>query len=654
MGGGLVSRSVQHGQRGGVQRAGPLEAAPPGGPTAAAGRTAAGTGDGPWTNGNLGLSLNSAETELTVTRAGATIATISMAYDAAPLRKPAATGTAPVNTTNVTVVTAGTDFSYFGFGEHENGKLDQLGLEYDMETCIEYSKSKGGEVCLPWVLVSSDLGKGKEVQFGMLWNVPAYGSVAFGTEQPASHSWTGFNIDQADLFITTSAAGSTGMQANADILSHYVDAVGHAPALPDWAAGYWHSKNRYTKQQEVLDTMATFETYKIPVAVFVIDYFNWAVMGNLTFNPANWPNPKSMVDTLKGYGTKIMVSTWPFSQGSSKTYEPLQQQGFAVYNGTNSSDSIDWPDGVCGHPCYLYDASNPEARKFWWGEVKKGYYDYGIEIFWLDAAEPENMGGSPPGSTWSVGSMERVGMMYPYYHTQTYFEGMTADGSTDFMMLSRSAWAGMSKHHAALWNGDTHSQYKYLKTAVQAGQNVQLSGIAWWTTDIGGYSSPRGVEKDPVFRELIVRWFQFGVTCPLFRQHGARNTEPWLLGNTTFGYVREVMAMREAFKPYILAELAETAKSGLPLNRPLWFDTPADKQAWKVDDQFSFGRDYMVAPIYTQGATGRDVYFPAGTTWVHHFTNKAYHGGTTAHVDGPINQFPLFKRGPNMLHVTAA
>merc|ERR1711998_150906 len=124
-------------------------------------------------------------------------------------------------------------------------------------------------------------------------------------------------------------------------------------------------------------------------------------------------------------------------------------------------------------------------------------------------------------------------MMFPYFHTQTYHEGMLRAGSTEHMMLSRSAWAGMSKHRAALWNGDTSSTYDFLKTAIRAGLNIQMSGIAWWTTDIGGYHSQNGVEKDPLFRELIVRWFQFGFACPLFRQHGRRNTEPWLLGNAS-------------------------------------------------------------------------------------------------------------------------
>ena len=209
-------------------------------------------------------------------------------------------------------------------------------------------------------------------------------------------------------------------------------------------------------------------------------------------------------------------------------------------------------------------------------------------------------------------------------------------------MLSRSAWAGMSKHRAALWNGDTQSKFSYLKVALTAGLSVQLSGIAWWTTDIGGYSG--GDPADPTFRELIVRWFQFGLTSPLFRQHGARPTEPWLLGNESFTNVRAMMTLRETLRPYVEGELKETARSGLPLNRPLFFDYPADAKTWAVDDAFMFGRDFLAAPITTMGARNRKVYFPAGATWTHHFTGEVYQGGTSALVDAPLAHFPLFKR----------
>ena len=242
--------------------------------------------------------------------------------------------------------------------------------------------------------------------------------------------------------------------------------------------------------------------------------------------------------------------------------------------------------------------------------------------------------------------MQRVGMMYPYFHTQTYAEGLAASGLSDSLVLARSAWAGVQKHRAVLWNGDTHSTFGFLQTAITAMQNVQMSGIAWWTTDIGGCKSiyrpqalPLGMAtrvvtahfdllladaggdpKDATFRELIVRWFQFGVTCPIFRQHGARDTEPWLLGDVSFAAVLKVMNLRQTLRPYVVSELGETATSGLPFNRPLLFDYPEDAEVWKIHDQYMVGRELMAAPIYTMGARNRTVYFPRGTHWYHFFT----------------------------------
>ena len=214
------------------------------------------------------------------------------------------------------------------------------------------------------------------------------------------------------------------------------------------------------------------------------------------------------------------------------------------------------------------------------------------------------------------------------------------------MTLSRSAWAGMSKQHAALWNGDTQSTFAGLAISITAAQSIQISGIAWWTTDIGGYQG--GNVSDPGFRELIVRWFQFGFTCPIFRQHSARNTEPWLLGDAAFGRVRSLMALREKFRPYVVAQLADSAKSGIPFNCPLWFDSPGDAEAWVVDDKYFMGSDYMVAPIYVANATSRSVHFPddGASGWRHYFSGEVYRGGTQATVPAPIDTFPLVQRVP--------
>lgn len=282
------------------------------------------------------------------------------------------------------------------------------------------------------------------------------------------------------------------------------------------------------------------------------------------------------------------------------------------------------------------------ARQYVWSQLKQGYYDYGIKVFWLDAAEPENIGGTPSTATFSVGSIEEVGMIFPLYHSQTIYEGMMSEGEKDVVILTRSAWAGMQRWGAAVWSGDTHSDFGTLQRSIAAGLNIQLSGIAWWTTDIGGYGG--GNPNDAEFRELIVRWFQYGATCPLFRQHGARNTEPWLLGNESFSAVKDAMNLREKLRPYIMEQMKLVHATGTPVNRPLWFNYANDSNTWHINDEFMLGPDYLVAPVYVYQAKNRTVYLPSGETWVHYFTGDKYNGGSNVTVLTPLNQFPLFMR----------
>lgn len=208
-------------------------------------------------------------------------------------------------------------------------------------------------------------------------------------------------------------------------------------------------------------------------------------------------------------------------------------------------------------------------------------------------------------------------------------------------MLTRSAWAGMHRFGAALWSGDTMSKWEVLRTSIPAGLGVQMSGIAWWTTDIGGYGG--GNPSDPVFRELIVRWFQFGFACPIFRQHGARPTEPWLLGNTSLAAVVKVIQLRDKFRPYIMAQMHRVSLTGQPVNRPLFWDFPADEGAWTAAGQFMFGPDYMVAPVTGMGNRTKTLYLPRGANFVHYFSNATYAGGQVVTVPAPLDEFPLFR-----------
>jgi len=329
----------------------------------------------------------------------------------------------------------------------------------------------------------------------------------------------------------------------------------------------------------------------------------------------------------------------------------LESQGFLTKCGAKN---------VCHPPDYLYDPTNPGARAFVWDQVNKGYFQNGIQVYWLDADEPESFSGYP-NKTYSVGPDAFVGMMYPYYHHQTFYNGLRSQNVSETIVLSRSAWAGTQRWGAATWSGDIPSTWESLNQQVRAGLNMGLSGIVWWTTDIGGYQNAN--ISDPVWQELIVRWFQWGAFCPLFRVHGYRippdpdsNTcgfsggpnEIWEFGNTAFDAISIVMKIREQLRPYIAQQMAIASLNGAPVMRPLWFDFPNDKGTFNIEDQLMFGPDYLVAPVLVYQARSRNVYLPAGATWVNWFTGVSYQGGQTlTNFAAPLDTIPVFFRLPS-------
>jgi len=574
----------------------------------------------------------------------------------------------------------------YGFGEHQNGQLDSRGLAFDMETCTEYSHSHGGEVCLPFVLGVSN--KTNAPDYGLLWNMPNFGSVSFGsastTARPgardaahqhaarasavkagsallgtaaasAAQTWVADSASQFEVVISVplSPPSTRADGAAADILAGYTAVTGRSPHLPERYAGYVHSRNRYSNQTMLLDALDGFVERGIPLSVIVIDYLHWAVMGDWTFEAKFWPDPAAMAAKVEAQNVSILVSAWPFSNSASETFGYMREAGLVVTNGT--SGAVNWPDGVCRGPeCWLYDPTKGGARAFFYSRLAAGYVQNGIHDFWLDAAEPENTDGFPEGATFALGSAREVGMMFPFFHTQSVFDGLRGAGRGDgeIFTLTRSAWAGQSRHAAALWSGDTKSTFADLAVSVPAGLNAQMSGVAWWTLDIGGYNG--GNPGDPTFNRLIVRWFEYGLTLPVFRQHGHRETEPWKLeSNASYLAVVSLIRQRYQLAPYVMSELNKTSAAGAPLQRPLWWDFPDDPATASHVGAYMFGSGFLARPVVEDNVSTAEVYLPRGDTWVDCASQVTYQGGTTVTVGAPLGTLPLFKRGSTAAYADA-
>ena len=290
-----------------------------------------------------------------------------------------------------------------------------------------------------------------------------------------------------------------------------------------------------------------------------------------------------------------------------------------------------------------------------------GYVRHGIEVFWLDSAEPEEFNFPQwgqvhwPNATYNNqtlgfaegASFAEMGMLFTLYWSQMFADGARALGFPP-VSLARASYAGTPRHGAALWSGDIHCTWDVLRTQVRTGLSAQTSGFGLWTTDIGGFidgggDAPKCDPANSTYRELWVRWFQYGATCPLFRQHGDRDTEIWLYGAQAEGIVADLIRWRASIKGYLQGEVAKLSATGRPINRPLAWDFPEDAAAWLVDDAYMFGDSYLAAPVLTAGATTRSVYLPAGQ-WRHVFTGTNYSGSQTYVVAAPLDSLPLFER----------
>jgi alpha-D-xyloside xylohydrolase len=527
----------------------------------------------------------------------------------------------------------------YGLGQRTHGRLNLKGLALDLV-------QRNGEVSIPFVLSSRG--------YGLLWNVPAVGRVEFAENVTR---WQAGQAREIDYWVT--AAPSP-----AEILARYADATGHVPELPSWASGFWQSKLRYRTQDELMAVAREYNNRGLPLSVIVADFFHWSAMGDYRFDPAEWPDPGGMVAELREQGVELMVSIWPTVSPLSENYAELYDQGLlaGAEQGVEFHQTIQDKGMAVPMPVSFYDPTNPRTREYVWALVERNYLARGIRVFWLDASEPELNPAQPGNLALYAGPGAEVASIYPRDNARLFAEGMAAAGQEPTVLLCRSAWAGAQKFGAAVWSGDIPATWESLRKQVRAGLNIAISGIPWWTTDIGGFHG--GDPGDPAYQELVVRWFQYGVFCPLFRLHGDRYprvptghamtggpNEVWSYGDA---YERIVAALRlrERLRPYIHQQMRVAARTGLPPMRPLFIDFPDDPEAWRIEDQFLFGPDLLIAPVLEPGAGIRDVYLPAGCTWITAGTGARHDGGTTLSVPLSIDRIPVFAReGAEVLDV---
>ena len=500
---------------------------------------------------------------------------------------------------------------------------------------------RNSQISIPFTV--SSLG------YGFLWNNPGVGSASFGKNYT---EWVAQASKEIDYWITVA-------DAPRGIIENYTAVTGRAPIMRNDVLGLWQCKLRYRTQDEVLSVARKYKELGIPLDVIVIDFFHWTRQGDWHFDPEYWPDPKAMVDELHSMGTKVVVSVWPSVDRKSENFEEMYERGLLMTTERGTIESYDFQGD-----CLIIDVTNPEAREFIWEKCKKNYYDYGIDMFWLDNAEPDLAVYDYDNYRYHMGTALEVANIYPKLYAKAFTDGIAAEGNADNMLhLVRCGWVGSQKYSTLIWSGDVPSTFESLQDQLAAGLNMGLAGIPWWTTDIGGFMTDD--VADPVFRELLIRWYEFAVFTPILRMHGDRGphnipplsdkdfgggylytgqpNELWSYGEDNMKIMLDYLKLRWSLKPYIEKLMKEAHEDGSPLMRTMFYEFPDDAKCWEVTDQYMFGDKYLVAPILEAGMSERKVYLPAGK-WENIHDHRIYEGSDTITCDAPLDIIPVFER----------
>jgi alpha-D-xyloside xylohydrolase len=428
------------------------------------------------------------------------------------------------------------------------------------------------------------------------------------------------------------------------LIADYRELTGAAPLFGKWAYGYWQCKNRYDSQAELLAVAQKYRDLHIPLDNIVQDWFWWNTMGEPVFNK-NYPDPKGMIDALHKNNVHLMISVWPYFRPGSPVYDDMDKRGFF----------IDRTKVQSFHPprMALYDAFNPDARKYYWNLMNEALFKIGADAWWLDTTEPETEGRETNllvTNKVAIGNGARYANEFPLLTTTAVYEGQReASDKKRVFILSRSAYAGAQRNAVTTWSGDVDPTWETFRRQIPAGLNYSLSGLPYWTTDIGGFVSAN--PDDPAYRELFVRWFEFGTFCPIFRVHGTRTTnqnELWSYGPDAQKTLVAYDNLRYRLMPYIYSLAWKTTSEGYTVMRPLVMDFREDIRAQNIGDQFLFGPAILVNPVTEPGATTRHLYLPAAK-WYDFWTGATIQGGRTLDAASPIDRMPLYIRAGSIL-----
>ena len=538
----------------------------------------------------------------------------------------------------------------FGLGQATEGLLDLRGT-------TQYLHQANMKIAIPFFLSTCGYGILSATDGAAKFNDNAYGS----------YFYTDADREMDFYFLY-------GPEFD-DIIRGYRHLTGPARMLPKWSFGYIQSQERYESASEILDMAKQFKDRNLGLDCLVQDWNSWApgYWGQKEMDPACFPDVPGMIRSLEEEDVHFMLSIWANPCNLTRDYGEFFERNLLL----PASDN--------------YNAFDPEARKLYWEQTKRGLFDRGVKAFWCDSSEPF-------APEW-VEREPEAGTMYDEYvrtsskfiprdklnayalvHAQTIYDGMRSE-TEDYRVcnLTRSAHTGSQRYGTIFWSGDISAKWDTLKTQVPAGLNFCASGLPFWTLDIGAFFVKQGTQwfwngdyddpdNDLGYRELYTRWFQLGAFLPVFRSHGTDvRREPWHFGEQGEPFYDPIQAaidLRYRLMPYIYSAAAETSLNGGTMMRLLAFDYRQDEEALNIKDQYLFGKNILVCPVthpmyygvnskkIENPITTRRVYLPAGNDWFDFYTMERFTGGAWIDVPLSLDKIPLFVKAGSIIPMT--
>jgi len=453
----------------------------------------------------------------------------------------------------------------------------------------------------------------------------------------------------------------------ADVLKKLAGIIGRPSMLPKWAFGYIQSKEHYQSAEELLSVAREFRRRGLGLDCIVQDWLSWqdGCWGDKTPDPSRFPDVKALTDALHDLNVHFMISVWP-NTGSGRDCDEFAEAGLFLPSSR------------------IYNAFSPEARELYWRQCRRYWMDGGADALWCDSCEPitdpdwcgtEKRDPETRFRLITEASALRMDPVSMNRYASFHLEGLRQHWLRDFpekrpVLLSRSGGTDSGALGAILWSGDIAARWDVLTAQVTEAVRVSCSGIPWWTLDIGGFfvsrkepwfwrgDYPDGV-RDPAYRELYVRWFQFGAMLPVFRSHGTDTPrEPWAFGpegSPEYTCLREMIVLRYRLLPYLYSLADEACRTGLPMIRAMLAAFPGDERVHGLSDQYMLGDALLVKPVtrsLADGGGSTPVILPEGG-WYSFFTKEYLSGGRAVTVSTPPDRFPLLVRTGSILPLSS-